>query len=1793
MTKKTQKNLKDWDIPSGSRIDSFEIIRKIGHGAMGMVYLARDVKLGRKTALKFINPQLLLSEEMEQRFMFEAHAMAKLSHPHIVTIFTVGETDGIPYIALEYLEGHTLRDRLNLERLNLQEALQLGLSISEAVAAAHEKMILHRDLKPENIFLPTDGRLRVMDFGIAKMLSFPGPSESCPADPGGATVPLTESAPEAFFTKSRGVKGTYPYIAPEIWLEKEPSPAADIWSIGVIMFEMIAHERPYVGAWAKIATEVCSKDPAPDLREKMPGTSFEVSELIGRCLSKDPEARFTAVQLVEELGRLAGRSHRAGRSAEESPFRGLLPFNKKHADIFFGRDSEIAASLEKIRNHPILPVIGPSGAGKSSFVMAGLIPALEQQGDWTFLVIRPGDRPFRSLASEITLRTSTYAASTKGSFASLAVASEMSGSPSIKIRQLSDQFETSPAMLGSLLRKEASNTEKRVLLVVDQMEELYTQVDDPVIREKFADTLTYAADDALSPVRIVFTLRDDFLGFLAEHRGLSSAMEKGPTLLRSPSRSSLVEILTRPIEPLGYGFEDENLVDEMVRAVSNEPAGLPLVQFAAQRLWEERDKKKRLLLRSVYESIGGVEGALADHADRIIEEMTSDQTKVARSILIRLTTEEGTRAQAGLQDITDELGEKAEKVVEKLVSGRLLVTRRISVADDIRGSEPSFKTIIELAHESLVKRWDRLRKWREESREDMAMLSQVRSAAAIWIRHERRHEDLWRGESLTEALKWRERYTGDLHADIREFLQEAQDHAAGIERRKKLIRVGIVTAAVIIAVLSVIATIFVSHKERQARVSEEKAVDAGEKARIRMAEALISDAEAAFLRENFPEARAKLRTAFETGDNQRGRALWSIMKTDPRYFKVTTGWLNYNVEFSPDGKILASSGGEGMIRLWDYETGKVRFLRGSGYENWFIDFSPDGKLLASGELDGKITLWDMSPAENRISKVLPVEKSQTLPLQFSSDGKQFVALSRAANILYVWDARSFNEPVQLNIKELTGLDSYVIELGPDDQTMAIGHRQGDISLLDLRTMEVFKTFTGHKEGADDFEFKKNGSILYSTSTDGTVRKWDLSTGDSSLIMQGTSFDIGLSPDNSILTIGAVDGGIIAWNIDENLMEGAYHGHTAPPSDFDYSSDGRFLASCGFDKTVRVWKADAIFAGELASHMNDLSAVSYSPDGKWAASGAWDSRVILWNIETGNSTLLQGHSEGIRMVAFSPDSRLLASAGNDRTIRLWDVSTSRSVHILTGHKNMVWGVVFSHDGKRLYSSAYDDTIRIWDVEQGKILKTQKAERGDFRGIAMSPDGKLIAAGVNEGISVLDSGSLREIRFLPVNRLNRCTFVDFSGDSALVASGSTQGGLKIWETANGKLYRSLGKETAPADGIAFSPDGKLIASAHPEERYIRIWDVEGGKLLTKLMASDGEIGIDFSPDGKLIVSGNEYSGVHVYNLAKNTLWWRAPLMLTKPEAIVLTHEGLFRLQSHEEKTTERKPIESLEARLRDPVRAALKRAFSCRADDDETRMTCITMNEHVELWDLKTGSREARQSIPGIESAFPVPGGFVVLASGKAQLWSCVEKTCKSSTLVDKAASAISVTAGKLLVATPERIHFFSSAGNPETAIAGETGISAMLLLETGIAIGFSDGNIELRSLDQESGSPAVMCDGTAGSPVTSIVEGPAGSIAAGFANGMVGIWSLSDGKKLYDHKLHGPVIHLRVFDQFLYAATEMGSTFVHDLSMFYRDYCSVLEDVWKGIPVVWEEGQVVMKPPDPGHPCKSKKVQTEI
>ena len=272
----------------GQTIGSFRILSLLGRGGMGVVYLAEDSKLGRKVALKVLPEEFTRREDLVRRFALEAKSASGLNHPNIVTVYEIGQTGSSEYIATEYIEGETLRQHFARGRMDLREVLDVVIQVAGALAAAHGAGIIHRDIKPENIMLRPDGYVKILDFGLAKAVSGRRLDSPVP-DPEAATLVKMETEPGALI-------GTVYYMAPEQARGREVDARADIFSVGVITYEMIAGRRPFGGETNLDALVSTLEKEPPPLASSAPGAPPELQRIVTKALRKNIEERYQTIK---------------------------------------------------------------------------------------------------------------------------------------------------------------------------------------------------------------------------------------------------------------------------------------------------------------------------------------------------------------------------------------------------------------------------------------------------------------------------------------------------------------------------------------------------------------------------------------------------------------------------------------------------------------------------------------------------------------------------------------------------------------------------------------------------------------------------------------------------------------------------------------------------------------------------------------------------------------------------------------------------------------------------------------------------------------------------------------------------------------------------------------------------------------------------------------------------------------------------------------------------------------------------------------------------------------------------------------------------------------------------------------------------------------------------------------------------------------------------------------------------------------------------------------------------------
>ena len=325
----------------GEKLSHYQILEKLGEGGMGAVYAAEDTNLGRKVALKVFPPAMATDPERLKRFQREAKTVAALNHPNIVTLYSVEETESVRFLTMELVEGKSLDQIIAGRSLQLDKFFQVAIPLADALSAAHRRGVTHRDLKPANIMLSEDGRVKILDFGLAKL--------HVGADTAGSPDEMTQA-----LTQEGVVMGTVPYMSPEQVQAKHVDHRTDIFSLGVILYEMATGQRPFGGeSSADLISAILRDAPRPvnEVNIELPN---HLGRILKRCLDKEPGRRYqTALDIRNELEELQRESKAAKR--EEAPSVAVLPFvdmspNKDQDYFCEGIAEELINGLGRIQN---------------------------------------------------------------------------------------------------------------------------------------------------------------------------------------------------------------------------------------------------------------------------------------------------------------------------------------------------------------------------------------------------------------------------------------------------------------------------------------------------------------------------------------------------------------------------------------------------------------------------------------------------------------------------------------------------------------------------------------------------------------------------------------------------------------------------------------------------------------------------------------------------------------------------------------------------------------------------------------------------------------------------------------------------------------------------------------------------------------------------------------------------------------------------------------------------------------------------------------------------------------------------------------------------------------------------------------------------------------------------------------------------------------------------------------------------------------------------------------------------
>ena len=1053
------------------------------------------------------------------------------------------------------------------------------------------------------------------------------------------------------------------------------------------------------------------------------------------------------------------------------------------AEYYFGRERLVAELVARVVGAGFLGIVGPSGSGKSSVLRAGLLPALAggvlpgSEG-WRRLLLRPGERPLDELRRVL-----------------------VSGAED----PLAEALDALPA-------------NERLLLAVDQLEELFTACRSDAERAAFAATLARAADDREGRALVVVALRADFYGRFAAYPGLAELLGSNHVLVGPMQASELRRAVELPAGRVGLRVEPE-LADALIDDVEGEPGALPLLSTALLELWQKREDDK-LTLASYRES-GGVHGAVARLAEGTYGRIPDERRPIVRALMLRLVGEdEGdapVRRRAPLAELDLERDRWVADVLATLADSRLVTVGEGSV---------------EVAHEALLSEWPRLREWIEEDTEGRRLRRQITQAATEWDAAGRDQGELYRGARLAAALDWSTDHAFELNelegAFVTESREVSEREAKRARRTNRRLRVLLAGVAVLF-VAALAGGVYAVNQRGEARDAE-----TAQLAQRLGAQALVEDD----LDRSLLLARQAV--AIDGSPQTRSYLLQALLRS-PKADGIMHGRTEFlrAIAVSRDGRTLAV--GSFYDGLLFFDTRTYARIGGKSPVTGDVEslaYGPGGDTLAVGG-DGFIRLLDARTHEQLAETLVD---GLVTRLIFSRDGSRLVVATGGESV-----------PRLINIRDPATLAPIGAPIEPEGYAGA---------------------YRAQLWGAPGLALTPDGSSVLTASNEDELVWWDLrSRSATRRVRIGTGHHaLALSSDGDTAAVG-VDRGIQLVDTRSGAVRSAAGVLTDAPNWLAFSSDGRTVVSTGLDGAVTLWDVRSATVREtLRGHSASAAQPEFSPDGKTLYTASHDGTAIAWRI---------AGDRGLRRpFAFTPgraardfrhpgayvlDGRLIAVGLKGRGIGLRDGETlTRAGAPLLKTGGEVNALASDPDGRLLAAGTKAGKVTLWDVASRSLrLGPFRVSKTSVESLSLSPDETMLATAGTAGVRLWDvaTGAARG-RVGDDSSVGAVAFSPAAPLVAIVVAGypdpdEQAGVVEVWNVTRRSLVMSLRPDLAPdviGYALAFTPDGRVLASGGIGDRFVHLWDVEKGKLLRELELNVGGVhSLEFSLDGRTLAVG----------------------------------------------------------------------------------------------------------------------------------------------------------------------------------------------------------------------------------------------------------------------------------------------------------------------------------------------------
>lgn len=1109
--------------------------------------------------------------------------------------------------------------------------------------------------------------------------------------------------------------------------------------------------------------------------------------------------------VLAALARTAGPSLQLAKLA--CPYPGMVAFGRHQSSLFFGRSTEIDWLLLHLRKQRFALVLGPSGSGKSSLIHAGLLPRLPPE--LLVRTLRPGDQPEHELDAQLGGQ----------------------GSP-----------------LLSALRGE-----QRLLLFIDQLEELFARCPRP-IQQRFLARLQALRDDPRCT--LLLALRADFFPDL-----MSSELwpiDPAQRLEVAPLRgAALATAIAGPAAQVGVRLEP-TLLERLVADAAEEPGALPLLQEALVLLWERREHRRLTL--AAYEQLGqrpvggssgsgpdgparsGLAVAIASHAEAVFAQLdrAPEQQSLARRIFLRLVHFGEGRPNTRRQLPRSALRAQGDDpklfaaTLELLASQRLLTQSSDDAAPEATGPDA---VRVDLSHEVILRAWPRLLRWIGEKKHAERVRRRLEDQASERARLRQQGYGLLDAAETKEAEDWLHgpdakdvgvsAAVAELIHDSRQAIRWESAHAVRVARGWQVAAVLLLLVAGSAAGAAWLAVQESNRAGQQAELAAAARQQALAQARAATARSLSALSRERLGLDTVYDQALLLAAAGQrlhpSADAESG--LLAALERAPGLRTQLHG-LDGKVSciaISPDGQLVAAGSSDGLVQLFDARRGQPLGQPLGGHTGAItqVAFTVDSARLVSAGTDGTLRVFDAGAAARGtpIGRPLLGHTGEITALAISPDGKLIASGGGDDMTILLWDAvtgLSVGPPLRGHKKTVSGLafsaDGRQLASVSWDQTIRLwAARSGQALPLTLPKSDYPLRAVAFSPSAPLLavgggELAKDSHAAEGTEPPAGVQLWSLEQptpvirplpGSRRSIISSLAF----SPSGQQLAAGSWDKLVLLWSVGSGRLSGRLHSPGGPVLGLAYAPGGEWLATATESGGPLVWstRAGPALQRESVSAAEKLTSVAVSPDGKTIIAGGYDHALHRFSRDDAGlheAAPLSAPPGVIYAVAYSPDGQRLAAAGEDQVVRLWTADGQPQGAPLTGHSALIYSLAFDPSGARLASGSFDGELRLWSTADGKPAGPPlRGHSQAVLGLGFSPDGRhLCSASQDISLRIWDVGTSAELAQVVKGHALALTTCAFTPSGAQVVTASEDSTLRVWALS----------PPAPAAG---APSGQL--------------------------------------------------------------------------------------------------------------------------------------------------------------------------------------------------------------------------------------------------------------------------------------------------------------------------------------------------------------------------------------------------